>query len=50
MGSLLALNLTIHDLNDDYKFYGMNGKTFFEQLDHRAREQLAFVQDALGPL
>ena len=49
MGSLLALNITVHDLHNEQLFYGKKVKVAFKQLNYRAKEQKTFDHDAPGP-
>ena len=50
MGSLLALNVTIHDLHNEIMIlWKEKVKVAFKQLDYRAMEQMTFDHDALGP-
>ena len=50
MGSLLALNVTIHDLHNEIMvLWNEKVKLTFKQLNYRAMEQMTFDHDALGP-
>ena len=50
MGSLLALNVTIHDLHNEIMvLWNEKVKLTFKQLNYRAKEQMTFDHDALGP-
>ena len=50
MGSLLALNVSIHDLHNEIMVVlNKKVKLTFKQPDYRAKEQMTFDHDALGP-
>ena len=50
MGSLLALNVTIHDLHNEIMvLWNKKVKLTFKQLNYRAKEQMTIDHDALGP-
>ena len=50
MGSLLALNVNVHDLHNEIMvLWNERVKLTFKQLNYRAKEQITFDHDALGP-
>ena len=50
MGILLVLNVTIHDLHNKIMvLWNEKVKLTFKQLNYRAKEQMTFDHDALGP-
>ena len=49
MGSLLALNVTKHDLHNEIMvLWNEKVKLTFKQLNYKAKEQMTFDHDALG--